>query len=244
MPFINMTNDTSLNYLQEVVQDNLISLLTYYPEEFIVRQAVSINSMVQSIDLKDYSSLTPSKAGAISKKLDAKIFIHGSIKQLGSKMRINAQLFNSKTDEVLKSFEIDGLNNEEMIFPILDSLRKMVTNFLLISKLTMKATPLLPGIAVTNSPIAFRDFIYGRDAFFKEDYSTAIKLFTNAITIDSNLTYAILYISSAYRNLGLYEEGKRWSLRAYSKKDQMPSLSKDLFRFCILMVFWKHLMKG
>ena len=49
-----------------------------------------------------------SVASTISQKLDANVFIYGSIKQAGSTIRLNAQLIDSKTKEIFKSFQIDG----------------------------------------------------------------------------------------------------------------------------------------
>ena len=37
---------------------------------------------------------------------------------------------------------------------------------------------------------------------------------------------ATLMISFAYDNQGLYEEAKKWSLKAYEKRDQLPMLQK------------------
>lgn len=59
MPLQNMTNDNTLNHLHEVIQDNLIKLLSDYPEELIVRKVESINSLIQSKGLTNYASITP-----------------------------------------------------------------------------------------------------------------------------------------------------------------------------------------
>ena len=100
-----------------------------------VRQTESINSLLQSKGLTNYASITPSVASTISQKLDANVFIYGSIKQAGAIIRLNAQLIDSKTEEVFKSFQIEGPSREEKIFQIIDSLSMMVKNFLIISKL-------------------------------------------------------------------------------------------------------------
>ena len=50
------------------------------------------------------------------KKLDANIFIYGSINQAGTTIRVNAQLIDSKTERSFKSFEIEG-PSEKNDFP-------------------------------------------------------------------------------------------------------------------------------
>jgi TolB-like protein len=105
LPFQNMTNDTSLNYMQEVIQENLITYLSNFIDELKVRQTESVNTLIQSKGLTNYSSITPSVATTISQKLDANVFIYGSIQQAGLKLRVNAKLIDTQTEEVLKSFE-------------------------------------------------------------------------------------------------------------------------------------------
>ena len=179
MPFQNMTNDTSLNYMQEVIQENLITYLSNFLDELKVRQSESINTLIQSKGLTNYVSITPSFASAISQKLEANVFIYGSIQQAGFKLRVNAKLIDTKTNEVLKSFEIDGSNNDETIFDISDSLRKKVTDFIIISKLKKEVSPDFQPLAATatTSPEAYRYFIDGNNAFDKWELPTAEKLF-------------------------------------------------------------------
>jgi AraC-like DNA-binding protein/TolB-like protein len=132
MPFRNMTNDTALNIWQEGIQFNLISLLSN-SEELKVRQIETIHGFIQNKGITNYASLTPTLAGAISKKLDANAFVYGNIIKAGNTVRLNAQIINPATTELLKSFQIDGIADE--ILEMTDSLSVMIRNSLLISKL-------------------------------------------------------------------------------------------------------------
>ncbi len=220
MPFQNMTSDTTWNVWQDGIQDILVTSLSN-SEELKVRQTESINTLLLSKGLTNYASMTPSIASSISQKLDASIFIFGSIKQVGATIRINAQLIDSNSDEVFKSFQIDGI--AEKILPILDSLALEVKNFLIISNLKKGVSPDdFQLIAGTNSPEAYSLFLLGNNAYNKADYFTAYKMYLQAIAIDSNFNEAALKLSVAYYNEYFYDEAKRWCLRAYEKRDQMP----------------------
>jgi len=219
MPFQNRTNDTIWNVWQDGIQDILITKLSN-AEELRVRQTETIASLIQSKGLTNYASITPSIASTLSQKLEANVLISGSIKQAGATIRIDAQLIDSKTGEVYKSFQLDG--TAEKILPTIDSLSAMVKNFLVISKLEKEISPAYSLTAATTSPEAFRYFIYGLNAFQKLDYPTARNMFLKAIGIDSNYYYAAIYISVSYGNQGLYDEAKKWCLKAYVKRDQMP----------------------
>ncbi len=222
MPFQNMTNDTTWNIWQDGIKDELINYLTNYNEELEVRQTESIDGILYSKGLTNYASITPSVASTISQKLDAKLTICGSIKQAGDKIRVNAQIFDSKTEEALKSFQIEKQYKEGNILNITDSLSVMVKNFLIISQLKQKVDHENLLFITTNSPEAYRYSISGQNAFKKKDYATAIKYFKQAIIIDSNFITAILPITTAYFNLGLNDSAKKWCLKIYRKRDQLP----------------------
>lgn len=132
MPFQNISNDTLLDPWQDGIQDNLITSLTNTPE-LNVRQPESINSMIQSKGKVNYASITPSFASAISRKLDAQVFVYGTINHSGNKMRLNVQLINTGTKEVFKSFKKDCSEHELM--PAIDTLSREIKDFMIMSKL-------------------------------------------------------------------------------------------------------------
>jgi tetratricopeptide (TPR) repeat protein/TolB-like protein len=228
MPFQNMSNDTTWNVWQSGIQDMLITSLSNSSEELTVRQTGSINNLIRSKSPVNYASITPSFASSISQKLDANVFIYGNIKQAGPIVRVYAQLIDSKTEEVFKSFEVEDSAKEENIFSIIDSLSLMVKNFLIMSKLIKEGNPATVKFeATTKNPEAFKLVISGNNSFFgKSDFPTAIELYSKALAIDSSYLYPAIMISYSYWNQHLYDEGKKWCLKVYDKKDQLPELIK------------------
>jgi tetratricopeptide (TPR) repeat protein len=237
MPFQNMTNDTLWNVWQDGIQDNLITSLSN-SEELKVRQAESINNLVKSQGIVNYASITPSVANKISQKLDANVLIYGSVKQAGSTIRLYAQLIDSETEEVFKSFQIESLNKEENIFHLIDSLSIMVKNFLIISELEKEVPTYSKHLVSTSSPEAYRYFINGNNAFFKKmDYPTAIKLYSQAIAIDSNFYSAMIMLSTTFYNQRQFDHAKKWCLKGYEKRDQMPILQNIHISWLYAMLF-------
>jgi tetratricopeptide (TPR) repeat protein len=238
MPFQNFTNDTIWNIYQLGIQDNLINYLSNNPEELQVRQTESIINILKSKGFTNYASITPSVASTISQDLDANVFIYGSLNQSGSTIRLNARIVDSKTEDALKSFQIDG--KAENILPLIDSLSVILKNFLIITKLQKKVSSEYEQYINTNSPDAYRYFVYGYNAFNEYDMLNAIKLFSQAIAIDSNFFYAFYKVSIAYLNeamydpgklydqVELYDQAKQWCLRVYEQVDQMPIHLKNL----------------
>jgi tetratricopeptide (TPR) repeat protein len=225
MPFQNMTNDSIWNIWQDGIQNNLITYLSNV-EDLKVRQTESVNTILQSKGLTNYASITPSVASTVSQKLDADVFIYGSINQAGARVRVNAQLIDTKTEEIFKSFQIEESYSEEKIFQVIDSLSELIKNYLLISKLEQGTRTDYQTFASTSSPEAYRYFIYGMNAYYNRDFSTAVRMYSQVISIDSNFTFAYINLSYSYFNLRSYDEAKKWCMKIYTKADRMPMQQK------------------
>jgi tetratricopeptide (TPR) repeat protein len=239
MPFQNMTNDTLWNIWQGGIQDMLINKLSN-SEELKVRQADYINKLVRSEGIVNYSSLTPLAARDVSRKMNANVMINGNIKQAGDKVRLYAQLIDPGTEEVYKSFHVEGGYMEENIFLLIDSLSGIVRNFLIISELEKELPVSYRPSVTTDSPDAYRYYVRGRNYFANWNFLQAIDCYTKALAIDSGFITAITAISisygnqfeiefmysSAYESLYLYDLAKEWCLLAREKTDQMTGEQK------------------
>jgi tetratricopeptide (TPR) repeat protein len=141
------------------------------------------------------------------------------------------------SNEPLKSIEINEPLKEEMILPTIDSLKRMVRDFLLISKLTEKVVPDYQYFASTSSPEAYNYFVYGQNAYRKGDNSTAVKMYSQSVAKDTNFVYGIVQLTLAYRNLALYKEAKEWCRRVYKKRDQMPMQQRIYTNWLYAFIF-------
>jgi adenylate cyclase len=188
-----------------------------------VRQTENVNSLLISKSSASYASISPSIASSISQKLEADIVVNGTINKAGNTIRINAQVIDSRTEEVLKSYQTEGPAGEESIFMIIDKISSMVRDYLIASELS-KELPSYTyyGSSLTNSPEALRYFIYGKNDFDKLKYESAKSWLKQAISLDSNFVVAILQLAMVYTNQSIYPEGKRWCMKAYEKRSQMP----------------------
>ena len=225
MPFQNLTNDSTWNIWQGGIQDNLITTLSNSPD-IKVRHKETVNRLLQNESPENYASVIPSIAKIISKKLEVDAFVSGSINQAGNVTRINAQLIDSKTDEVFKSFQVDG-TSDKMLFAV-DSLSSLVMDFLTLTKMVGDQPKYKKYVPLTRSPEAYSYYLRGESARSKRDYKLAREMFSRALAIDSNYHHMKLLMAVAFMNDGEYEEARKWSDRAYEKIDQMPVLLKIL----------------
>jgi tetratricopeptide (TPR) repeat protein/TolB-like protein len=225
MPFQNMTNDTIWDVWQDGIKDILVTFLSS-SEELRIRDPESVRGIIENDGLSDYASITPSAARTISQKLDADVYLYGNIKMAGKTFRLYAQLIDSKSAEVFKSFQVTGTSDEEKIFGLVDSLSVAIRDFLVIQKLQRGHSPESHKVVNTYSPEAYRYFMQGEDLFSDRDYASALKLFSQAYYIDSNMIISVVYMSLSYGNQGLYVQAKELCLKAYQKKEFLPLRTK------------------
>jgi tetratricopeptide (TPR) repeat protein/AraC-like DNA-binding protein len=237
MPFTNITNDNSYNVWQVGIPDNLISYLSNYPEEFRIRQTGAITSLLLRKGVKDYSSISPSAITKFSKRLDANVLIFGSINHSGNIIRINTQLIQSKTGDILGSSQLEG--DAGNILHLVDALSVQIRDLLLILKLTKGDSRDYQGIEITTrSPKAFNYVKEGEKAMARGDFDSAVEMFLLALSSDSTCVYPAISISWAYFLQGMFNEGKEWCLKAYAKRNQM-SLQQRIYADIVHAYFFK-----
>jgi TolB-like protein len=191
MPFRNETGDSTRNSWQGYIQDNLITFLSNYSEELEVTQIENTEELIKR-DGINIASITPSVASTLSRKLDANVFIYGSINQLDTTIRISATLINSKTKAVIRSFPIEG--NSGNIRNNIKSLLAMVGDFLLVSNIQEKISRDLKPYTTSNLE-AYNYFIKASNA---SDMKTQMEFYKMAIDKDSNYIPAIIFLSMRF----------------------------------------------
>ena len=226
MPFQNLTKDTIWNIWQEGIQSRLISSLANNPALKVKPQDI-INTLLQINGQDNFAIISPSVKRNISRKIDANLYLNGSIREANSIISIDAQLVSTKTDEVIKSFKLEGYLKEKDAFQLADTLSQRLMNFLLISKLANEYH-LFNRISIdirslfSRSAEEYRYCYYGDKALTKGDNELAISWYKKALEIDSNAFGPMIGLSSAYGNSGQLEEDFKWVLKYYKMKDRWP----------------------
>jgi tetratricopeptide (TPR) repeat protein len=229
MPFQNLTNDATRNFWEVMIQDNLINSLSN--ERYLkIRQAQNINSLLESHDLTNYASLKPTLARSVSQKLDANVFVQGSINQIGNITRLNAKLIDSKTEQVFQSFQVDG--NPGNIIQLADSMTHLVKNFLIVRLLQKELPPaykmFVDASGKLTDPEVFRFYVEGMKFWNKLDLTQAREMYLKALEIDSTFIIAMIYLTHTYGNQEHYQEAKKWALKLNGYKQKVTQLEKIL----------------
>jgi tetratricopeptide (TPR) repeat protein len=221
MPFENLTGDSLFNTWQGGLQNLMISELSN-SAELQVRQYMTMSTILGQKKPANQASLSPALAREVALNLETRTFIQGKIMKAGEKVRINAQLINSDTEEIYKTYQVDG-SAESEFFSLADSLAGLIRNFLEIKKLVEGFnSPQISQRAITQSAEAFQYYIRSYDTFEKLDFPSTIGWLMKAIETDPDFIDAYIFLSFTYVASFQSQPSEEWCNRAYEKRDQAP----------------------
>jgi len=225
LPFGNLSGDSLLNVWQGGFQNLLITNLSN-SEELSVRNYQAVNEVLHNKKDINMASLSSSFTSELGQKLETKTLILGNILSAGNKIRVNAQLVDAESEEIYKTYQING-DSEDDFFILADSLSGMVKNYMEIKKISDQNNSLgVSGNSLTNSSEAFKHYIRGWDAFRYMELEEAISWFSKAIEVDSNFVNAHVFLSYANLMFGRDMQAKQSCRVAYEKREDLPLKEK------------------
>lgn len=225
LPFGNLSGDSLLNVWQGGFQNLLITNLSN-SEELSVRNYQAVNEVLHNKKDINMASLSSSFTSELGKKLETKTLILGNILSAGKKIRVNAQLVDAESEEIYKTYQING-DSEDDFFILADSLSGMVKNYMEIKKISDQNNSLgIRGNSLTNSSEAFKHYIRGWDAFRYMELEEAIGWFSKAIEVDSTFINAYVFLSYANLMFGRDRQAKHWCNVTYAKRGDLPLKEK------------------
>ena len=220
MPFNNLTTDPLLDIWQPGLQNLLITSLSN-SEGLSVRQFETMDKILGGPQDPYSASVTPSFASNIALKLKANTVITGNILRSGERILVTANLMDSRTEEIYKSYNITCRKEDDFFFKT-DSLSKLIINFLEIRGIKQKYRQLELKNIFTSSAEAFKYYINGRLLHGKLEYGSAAGQYLKSLQIDTGFVAPMLMLSYVYGDEGKSEESKKWVYKAYGRIDRMP----------------------
>jgi adenylate cyclase len=183
LPFDNMSGDPEQEYFSDGMAEDLITDISKISGLSVTARNSAFAFKGQAIDVKE-----------IAKQLGVQHIVEGSVRKMGDRLRINAQLIDGADGRHIWAERYDG--NMAEIFDFQDDIREQI-----VSALQISLTPtdkVLTERKPTDSVEAYDLCLKGRallHIYTFENLLEAIKCFETAIEIDPNFAEAYGHLS-------------------------------------------------
>jgi adenylate cyclase len=97
LPFENLSGDKEQDYFADGITDDLTTDLSHLPDSFVIARNTAFTYKGKPVDAK-----------AIGKELGVRYLLEGSVRRLGEKVEINAQLISTETGAHVWADRFDG----------------------------------------------------------------------------------------------------------------------------------------
>ncbi|MFL6468566.1 MAG: TPR end-of-group domain-containing protein, partial [Pyrinomonadaceae bacterium] len=193
LPFKNLSGEESSNFLEFALADSVITELAQL-RSLIVRPS-SVIAKYQG------NEIDPREAG---KELRAHAVLSAGFMRGGDKMRVNAQLLDVVSGDILWSDRIDADGND--ILTLQDGIAQRILEGLRLELSDNEQEKL--GRRMTENHDAWEEYLRGRDNFGRfifrtldpNDCEAAIQNFKNAVELDSHFALAYSGLGACYAN--------------------------------------------
>ncbi len=214
--FENMSGVKEDEYLRDGVTEDIIT-------ELLKIKELKIFSRPTVLTFRD----RPVTALQIGQQLGAAFVLTGSLRRAGNRLRINAQLVDTKTDFPLWSERYD--REMQDVFEVQDEIARKIAAALRVTlspqeKEALAARP-------TDNLQAYDQYLRGKSftrRLTRQDLQFALQMFENAVALDAGFALAhaaIAHVCAQYHFH--YESVPAWIERAEAAADRAAALVKD-----------------
>jgi len=173
LPFVNMSNDPEQEFFCDGISEEIINTIVQYPNLKVSGRTSSFSFKGKNEDLR-----------VIGKALGVSKILEGSIRKMGSRIRITAQLIEASSGFHIWSKQYDRQLDD--IFAIQDEIAEEIGNQL---NLTLSSgSEKLKTRLQTQNIEAYELYLKGRILFYNRGSSMfdALECFKNALKIDAS----------------------------------------------------------
>jgi TolB-like protein/Tfp pilus assembly protein PilF len=217
LPFANMSNDPDNEYFTDGMAEEIINALSKV-------QALRVASRTSSFAFKGKHE----DIGEIGRKLKVSTVLEGSVRKMGNKLRIAAQLINVADGYQLWSERYD--REMEDVFAIQDDISQAIVKALrvILSEGEKKQIEK----ARAGNVEAYEFYLRGRQHFHqlrRSGLESARLMFNKAIEIDPTYALAHAGVADCYSQLYTYYDAREFNLRqAEAASQRALELEPDL----------------
>ena len=203
LPFANMSDDPQNEYFTDGMAEEIINALSKI-------QALRVASRTSSFAFKGKNE----DIGEIGKKLKVSTVLEGSVRKMGSKLRITAQLVNVADGYHLWSERYD--RDMEDVFAIQDEISQAIVKALRVILSEDEKKQIVDKSRRVVDVVAYDYYLRGRQYFHhhrRKSLDYARQMFNKAIEIDPEYALAYAGVADCYSLLYTYFDARDFNLR-------------------------------
>ena len=196
MFFKNLSNDEEQEYFCEGFSEDLLSMLSRYNKLVVISSHASFAYKEKS---KTYKT--------IGKELGVKYIIHGSVRKLGTRMRINANLVSTDNEKSIWSDNFDLL--VDAVFDVQDKIAEEIVSTIVgrVEADTLNNIKLKRPENLVSYDFVLQGLEYAKKGnVIKENTESALKLFEKAIETEPSYARAHAWRACTLSNLADWQE--------------------------------------
>jgi TolB-like protein/class 3 adenylate cyclase len=188
LPFANLSNDPEQQYFADGITEDVTTDLSRIAGMAVISRNTAFTYQDKRVDTKQ-----------VGRELGVRYVLEGSVRRLGSRVRVNAQLINAETDAHLWAERFDGDISD------LFGLQNEITGR--IARALQFELTIADARRVTEHPDILDYILRGRAAWWKSTYGTnyaeALDLFERALALDPGAVEAQIWLALMLANRAL-----------------------------------------
>ncbi len=172
LPFNNMSGDTEQEYFSDGITEDIITDLSKISGLFVVARNTAFTYKGKAVKVQD-----------VSRELDVRFVLEGSVRKAGSRVRVTGQLINGETGGHVWADRYDRDLTD--IFAIQDEITHAIVEQLKVNLLPQERQSIAQ--APTDNIEAYTYYLRGRQFFHRHSksyYQLARRMFTKAVELD------------------------------------------------------------
>jgi TolB-like protein/Tfp pilus assembly protein PilF len=193
LPFVNMSGDTEQEYFSDGISEDIITELSRFRSLFVIARNSSFHYRGQSPRIQE-----------VGRELGVQYLVEGSVRKAGNRVRITAQLVESKSGNHLWAERYD--RDIQDLFAVQDEVTQAIAA-------TIEGRMAASGAQrsrrkPTGDLVAYDYFLQGRENIERlGDLEVSIQLLQRAIELDPEFAQAHAWLSRTY--ITLYHDNFR-----------------------------------
>jgi TolB-like protein/Tfp pilus assembly protein PilF len=213
LPFENMSADPEQEYFSDGISEELLNLLAQLPELRVISRSSSFSFKGEDIAVPE-----------IAAQLNVAHVLEGSVRKMGDRVRITAQLIEAESDSHLWSDSFDRELDD--IFAVQNEIAMAISDALKVELALVAGNVVQPGAIETASTDAYDAFLKGRELLhLRDNLREAVRQLEHSLRLDDSFAPAHAQLAIAH---ALMSQTNTYNQVAVAHLDRAQALAPDL----------------